>query len=128
MANRRDLVEMPEVDAGPSTKRPSTPESPGLEFAANIEKFERLTQEVGATLSPATSSKGGDHRRPKSINGQHLPWFDIETQVENQSPTRGGFPPQPRKKTKLYEYNKIWRSNYTLSLGTITKARPHFRR
>jgi hypothetical protein len=125
MTNRRGLIEMSEIEAGPSIKRHSIP---ALEFAANIEKFERLKQEVGITLSPASTSKGSDDRRPRSINGQHLPWFDVETQGWNQSPTSSGFPPQPPKKTKLYEYNKIWRSNYTLSLGTAILVSRDFRR
>ncbi len=120
MASRSERIEMSEVEAGPSTNRPSTSKSPALESAAskrnsNIEKFERITQEVRATLSPPSSSKGGDLQRPKSINGQHLRWFGNETSGWNQGPTQGVFPP---RKNKLHEYNRIWRRNHTLSLGT----------
>jgi hypothetical protein len=114
---------MSKVEAGPSMKRHPAPKSPALENALNIEKFERFTHEVEATISTPPSSKGGDRQRPKPINEQHLPSLDLQIQGWSQSPTLDGFPPQPRKKTKLYEYNKIWRSNYTLSLGiTITLA------
>jgi hypothetical protein len=126
MSNRRESIEMSEVEAGPSTQRPAVPRNPTLEFAANIEKFERFTQEVGATLSPATDSKGGGHQRPRSINGQHLPWLEAEAPEWSQSPTRGEFLPQLRRKTKLYEYNRIWRSNYTLSLGNTIPFPPQF--
>jgi hypothetical protein len=92
MSKQKESIELSKVEAGPSRTRPSSPRSPTIE-AANIEKFERFKQEVGVTLSPTGAT-------------------------DSRSPTRSEFPPQPRKKTKLYEYNKIWRSNYTLSLGT----------
>ena len=122
MASRSERIEMSEVEADPSTNRPSTPKNTALESPAakrnlNMEKFERITQGVRATLSPPSSSKGGDLRRPKSINGEHLRLFVNDTSGWNQSPTQGVFPP---RKTKLHEYNRIWRRNHTLSLGTAS--------
>lgn len=128
MANRRDSIEMSEVEAGPSTRRPSTPKSPAIDLTANIERFEQLKQGFGATLSPATSSKGKEYRRPRSINGHALQWSNIDAQGWSESAPRDGFLPQPPKKTKLHEYNKTWRKNYTLSLGTTIQVSPNFQR
>jgi hypothetical protein len=116
MANREKSIELYEVEAGPSTKRLSTPQSPAIDLTANIKKFELSKHK--ANLSPASGSKAEDHRRPRSINGQPLVWTDSDAPGWNQSPTRGAFPPPLPEKSKLYEYKKIWRKNYTLSLGT----------
>jgi hypothetical protein len=119
MASRSGQIEMSAVEPNAPRSRPSTPKSAALDSAAskrnsNIERFERMKQEVQATPSAPRSSRG-DLQRPKSINGHHLRLFGVETSGWNQSPTQGVFPP---RKTKLHEYNRIWRRNHTLSFGT----------
>lgn len=116
MVNGAESIEMSKVEAGSSTKRLYSPTSLAPD-AANVEKFERFTQRMKRPQSPTNSSRGLGHQRPRSIDGRPLR-FDSTAQSWSQSPTLGGFPPQAPRKTKLFEYNKIWRSNYTLSLGT----------
>jgi hypothetical protein len=120
MANRKKSIELSEVEAGPSTVHLSSPKSPAIDLTSNIKKFEQRKRK--GDLSPASGSRAGDHRRPRSINGHPLAWTPLDAPDWSQSPTRGVLPPPLPEKSKLFQYKKIWRKNYTLSLGRIIQV------
>jgi hypothetical protein len=109
-------IEALEIQAEPSRERVPNIAKFAPEPSPQLDKFERLSKEIGRPLSPASASSR-EKPRSKSTDGQEFSYQVIGSPNETQSPTSAYFSAERLRNSKRHSYVKTWRSHFTLTLG-----------
>lgn len=114
---------MSSSQAGSSTEVIAAHPIATAEIAAPDDRPVRLSRDHPLS-SGSTGSNEQGHRKHLSVDGRELSYLRKVTTGESESPTKAIQSAEQLRSRKLFQYIKIWRSNYVLTLGTLVSLHP----